>query len=81
MKHAITCLALKAVVMNALVVMHVSAAAQADPYANPPSPAFAGQTGASAPALTSSYQVEVLATGLARPRSLAGLARWQSAGG
>ena len=73
MKYTITRLVLKAVFINALVVMHVSAAAQADPYANPPSPAFAGQTGASAPALSSSYQVEVLATGLARPRSLLAL--------
>jgi len=73
LKHTITSLALKAIVINAFMIMNVSAAAQADPYANPPSPAFAGQTSASAPAMVSSYQVEVLATGLDRPRSLVAL--------
>lgn len=48
-------------------------AAEVDPYANPPTPAFEGQTGAPAPAIASSYQVEVVATGLARPRSLLAL--------
>jgi len=44
-----------------------------DPFANPPTPAFEGQTGAPAPATASAYNVEVLATGLERPRSLVAL--------
>jgi len=48
-------------------------AAEADPFANPPAPAFAGQTGADAPAISSTYKVEVIATDLQRPRSLVAL--------
>lgn len=44
-----------------------------DPFANPPTPAFEGQTGAPAPAQASSINVDVLATGLERPRSLVAL--------
>jgi len=48
-------------------------AAEVDPLANPPSPAFPGQTNAPAPAISSSYKVEVLASGLDRPRALVAL--------
>jgi aldose sugar dehydrogenase len=48
----------------------IFAANAVDPFANPPTPAYEGQTGAPAPEIASSYQVEVLATGLVKPRSL-----------
>lgn len=41
-----------------------------DPYANPPSPAFEGQTAAPAPKEESKVAVEVVVTGLESPRSL-----------
>jgi glucose/arabinose dehydrogenase len=48
----------------------IFAANAADPFANPPTPAFEGQMGAPAPDIASAYQIEVLATGLVKPRSL-----------
>src|SRR5690606_23294098 len=46
-------------------------APEVDPLANPPSPAFAGQTRASAAVVA--HQVQVLASGLQQPRSLQAL--------
>ncbi|MFT5321264.1 MAG: glucose/arabinose dehydrogenase [Pseudohongiellaceae bacterium] len=57
----------------AVVVPSAFGAAEADPFANPPTPAFEGQTAASAPAISSTYRVEVIASGLDRPRSLVAL--------
>lgn len=50
--------------------LSVSGAEAPDPYANPPSPAFVGQTAAPAPQQSSSFETEVLVTGLQLPRSL-----------
>ena len=51
----------------------VMAAEAVDPLANPPTPAFEGQTNAPAPDAVSQYKVEVLASGLVRPRTLLAL--------
>ncbi len=50
-----------------------AAAPEVDPLANPPTPAFAGQTGAPAPATPSAFKEEVVATNLNLPRSLVAL--------
>ena len=47
-----------------------AAAPAVDPLANPPAPAFAGQTAAPAPAAPSIFKEEVIATNLNLPRSL-----------
>ena len=57
----------------AVVVLTAFGAAEADPFANPPTPAFEGQTAANAPAISSTYHVEVIASGLDRPRSIVAL--------
>ena len=51
----------------------VQAADEVDPLANPPTPAFEGQTGAPASTSTTAYRVERLMTDLQAPRSLAAL--------
>ncbi len=51
----------------------LQAAAPVDPLANPPTPAFAGQTKASAPAAPALIKQQVLATDLKLPRSLVAL--------
>jgi glucose/arabinose dehydrogenase len=50
-----------------------AAAPEVDPFANPPTPAFPGQTAAPAPAIASVFNQEVIATGLNLPRSLVAL--------
>jgi len=50
-----------------------AAASNVDPLADPPTPAFAGQTQAPAPAQPSRFDVEVLVSGLETPRSLVAL--------
>ena len=47
-----------------------AAAPAVDPLANPPTPAFSGQTAAPAPAVSSIFKEEVIATNLNLPRSL-----------
>src|SRR5687767_7785148 len=48
----------------------LAAAPDVDPFANPPVPAFAGQTAAPAPTIASAINQEVIATGFNLPRSL-----------
>lgn len=67
------CRAIVAVVMLGTTAGSFAADTSVDPFANPPTPAFEGQTGSPAPAAPSAYTVEVLASGLERPRSLAAL--------
>jgi glucose/arabinose dehydrogenase len=50
-----------------------AAAPEVDPLANPPTPAFPGQTAAPAPAIASSFNQQVITTGLNLPRSLVAL--------
>jgi glucose/arabinose dehydrogenase len=50
-----------------------AAAPAADPLAEPPTPAFPGQTGATAPAQPTAVRQEVLLSGLDLPRSLVAL--------
>jgi aldose sugar dehydrogenase len=59
--------------LSLLVSSTAVSAAAVDPYANPPSPVFAGQTMAPTPEQASSIEVEVLVTGLQLPRSLVAL--------
>jgi len=57
--------------MVAVSNLTLAAAAPAvDPLANPPAPAFAGQTAAPPPAIPSIFKEEVIATNLNLPRSL-----------
>lgn len=60
-------------VTASLVASVAFSAAEVDPLANPPTPAFSGQTGAPVTQASTSFQVDVLATGLAGPRSLEAL--------
>src|SRR5690606_624600 len=48
----------------------LAASADVDPLANPPTPAFPGQTAAQAPAMSHDYQSEVVVTDLQLPRAL-----------
>src|SRR5690606_19538032 len=48
-----------------------AAAPEVDPLADPPTPAFAGQTAAGGPVVD--FQVQVLASGFQQPRSLQAL--------
>lgn len=68
--------ALPMIAMTGLLALSQSglaASAEVDPLANPPTPAFEGQTGAPAPERASRINVEVLAGGLYRPRALVAL--------
>jgi aldose sugar dehydrogenase len=56
--------------LGSFVLVTCALAAEVDPLANPPSPAFEGQTAAAAPVDPSRIQVEVIATDLDQPRSL-----------
>lgn len=56
--------------LTSLLAAGFASGAEVDPFANPPTPAFDGQTSAPAPAIASNYRVEVIASGLVRPRSL-----------
>jgi glucose/arabinose dehydrogenase len=57
----------------ASAVTFAATAPEVDPLANPPVPAFPGQTGAPAPVSASLVKQQVVATGLSLPRSLVAL--------
>jgi glucose/arabinose dehydrogenase len=61
------------VMAAALAPLLLQAAAPVDPLANPPTPAFPGQTRAPAPDSASQIKQQVVATGLNLPRSLVAL--------
>jgi glucose/arabinose dehydrogenase len=67
--------ALPVLLMTLFAVTPATKAAEAtvDPFANPPTPAFAGQTAAPAPVAASSFNQQVIASGLVLPRSLVAL--------
>ncbi len=66
-KHVLALVITLATISSQLLA---AAAPEVDPLANPPVPAFAGQTAAPAPAIPSAFNQEVIATGFNLPRSL-----------
>ncbi len=66
-------LALSCVVTAIVPSIAFAAAPDVDPLANPPTPAFEGQTKAPAPAVASAFNEKVIATNLNLPRSLVAL--------
>jgi glucose/arabinose dehydrogenase len=67
------CKAFLSIVLMTTTCSSFAAVPGVDPFANPPTPAFEGQTGAPAPAIASRFTVNVIASGLERPRSLVAL--------
>lgn len=57
-------------IVPGISIVVYAATQEVDPFANPPSPAFEGQTAAPAPQQSSSFEMEVLVSDLTRPRSL-----------